>query len=57
MLEATARLLEDGRPHAGVELLFTPMEEVGLCGAEAFDEQRLRRVPATSTTTPGRSAK
>lgn len=41
MLEATARLLDDGRPHAGVELLFTPMEEVGLCGAEAFDEQRL----------------
>ena len=41
MLEATARLLEDGRAHAGVELLFTPMEEVGLCGAEAFDEQRL----------------
>jgi tripeptide aminopeptidase len=41
MLEATARLLEDGRAHAGVELLFTPMEEVGLKGAEAFDEQRL----------------
>src|SRR6266496_1037860 len=33
MLEAAARLLEDGRPHAGVELLFTPMEEVGLRGA------------------------
>jgi tripeptide aminopeptidase len=42
MLEATARLLESGREHAGVELLFTPMEEVGLCGAEAFDERRLR---------------
>ncbi len=42
MLEAVARLLDGGRPHAGVELLFTPMEEVGLRGAAAFDEQRLR---------------
>jgi tripeptide aminopeptidase len=41
MLEGAARLLEDGKPHAGVELLFTPMEEVGLRGAAAFDEQRL----------------
>jgi tripeptide aminopeptidase len=41
MLEAVARLLEDGRPHAGVELLFTPKEEVGLLGAAAFDESRL----------------
>jgi tripeptide aminopeptidase len=42
MLEAAARLLEDGRPHPGVELLFTPMEEVGLRGAAAFDEASLR---------------
>jgi tripeptide aminopeptidase len=42
MLEAAARLVEDGRAHAGVELLFTPMEEIGLRGAEAFDEQRLQ---------------
>jgi tripeptide aminopeptidase len=41
MLEAVARLVETGRAHAGVELLFTPMEEVGLRGAAAFDEQRL----------------
>ena len=41
MLEAAARLVEDGRAHAGVELLFTPMEEVGLRGAAAFDERRL----------------
>jgi tripeptide aminopeptidase len=41
MLEAVARLVEDGRPHAGVELLFTPKEEVGLVGASAFDESRL----------------
>jgi tripeptide aminopeptidase len=37
MLEATRRLLNEGRPHAGVELLFTPKEEVGLQGAYAFD--------------------
>jgi tripeptide aminopeptidase len=42
MLEAAARLVEEGRAHAGVELLFTPMEEIGLRGAAAFDEQRLR---------------
>ncbi len=42
MLEATARLVDEGRGHAGVELLFTPMEEIGLLGAEAFDEQRLQ---------------
>ncbi len=41
MLEATARLVEEGRPHSGVELLFTPKEEVGLLGATAFDESRL----------------
>ncbi len=41
MLEAVARLVEDGRPHGGVELVFTPKEEVGLLGAGAFDESRL----------------
>jgi len=41
MLEAAARVVEEGRSHAGVELLFTPMEEIGLRGAAAFDEQRL----------------
>ena len=41
MLEAAARLVEDGRTHPGVELLFTPKEEVGLMGADAFDESRL----------------
>jgi tripeptide aminopeptidase len=40
MLEAAARIVEDGRPHAGVELLFTPKEEVGLLGAAAFDQAR-----------------
>jgi tripeptide aminopeptidase len=42
MLEAARTLLAENRPHAGVELLFTPKEEVGLVGAYAFDHQRLR---------------
>ncbi len=41
MLEAVARVVEDGRGHGAVELLFTPKEEVGLVGASAFDESRL----------------
>ena len=41
MLEAAARLVEEDRPHAGLELLFTPKEEVGLVGAAAFDQSRL----------------
>jgi tripeptide aminopeptidase len=41
MLEATRRLVAENRPHGGIELLFTPKEEVGLRGAEAFDETRL----------------
>ena len=36
MLAAIARLA-GGVPHAGVELVLTPMEEVGLQGAKAFD--------------------
>ena len=42
MLEAARRLLVEGREHAGLELLFTPKEEVGLLGAGAFDQTRLR---------------
>ena len=41
MLEATRRLLAENRPHAGLELVFTPKEEVGLLGAYAFDHTRL----------------
>ena len=41
MLDATRRVVEERRPHAGLELLFTPKEEVGLLGAAAFDESRL----------------
>ena len=58
MLEATRRVVEEGRPHAGLELLFTPKEEVGL-------RRRLRVRPhaasradrATSTTRRRRSAR
>ena len=42
MLEAIRLILAERRPHAGIELLFTPKEEVGLVGAYAFDHTRLR---------------
>jgi len=42
MLAAVRDLVRTGRPHAGVELVLTPMEEVGLKGAKAFDIARLR---------------
>lgn len=41
MIEAARRIVRERRPHAGVELLFTPMEEIGLVGAAAFDVERL----------------
>jgi len=41
MLAAARLILSENRPHAGVELLFTPKEEVGLQGAKAFDPDRL----------------
>jgi tripeptide aminopeptidase len=41
MLEAVRRIVRSGVPHAGVELVFTPKEEVGLLGANAFDHERL----------------
>src|SRR3954449_8548776 len=42
MLEGARRVLAENRPHAGIELVFTPKEEVGLVGANAFDHDRLR---------------
>jgi tripeptide aminopeptidase len=42
MLEALRRVLAEGRPQAGLELVFTSTEEVGLRGAFAFDIRRLR---------------
>jgi tripeptide aminopeptidase len=41
MLEAVRRILDEGRAHAGIELLFTSQEEVSLRGADAFDHSRL----------------
>jgi tripeptide aminopeptidase len=41
MLEATRRVVAENRPHAGIELVFTSKEEVGLLGAYAFDHTRL----------------
>ena len=41
MLEGVRRVADRGIAHAGIELLFTPKEEVGLVGAKAFDHERL----------------
>jgi tripeptide aminopeptidase len=41
MLEGVRRVLAENVPHAGIELVLTPMEEVGLIGAGAFDDDRL----------------
>jgi tripeptide aminopeptidase len=41
MLEALRRVVTERRPHAGLELVFTPKEEVGLVGAKEFDTGRL----------------
>jgi len=41
MLEAVRRILDERRPHGGIELVFTPQEEVSLRGAAAFDQTRL----------------
>ncbi len=41
MLEGVRRVLDEGREHAGIELLFTPQEEMSLRGADAFDHTRL----------------
>ena len=40
MLEGARRILAENRPHAGIELLFTMQEEIGLLGAAAFDHTR-----------------
>jgi tripeptide aminopeptidase len=41
MLTAVRRVVAEGRPHAGIELLFTPCEEISLRGAAAFDPRAL----------------
>jgi tripeptide aminopeptidase len=42
LLESARLLLAEGRPHGGLELLFTTREETGLEGAKDFDPARLR---------------
>jgi tripeptide aminopeptidase len=42
MLEGARRVLVENVPHAGLELLFTRQEEIGLLGAAAFDHTRLQ---------------
>jgi tripeptide aminopeptidase len=42
MVESVRRCIEERRPHAGIELVFTPKEEVGLLGAREFDAGLLR---------------
>jgi tripeptide aminopeptidase len=41
MLEAVRRVVAENRPHAGIELVFTPKAEVGLIGIAAFDHDRM----------------
>jgi len=41
MLEGVRRVLVESLRHAGIELLFTRQEEIGLLGAAAFDHTRL----------------
>ena len=46
-----------GTPHAGIELVLSAQEEIGLHGVKAFDARSAcTRASATSTTTPRRSA-
>lgn len=40
-MTAIETVVRDGRPHAGIELVLTPCEEIGLLGAAAFDPTTL----------------
>jgi tripeptide aminopeptidase len=42
MLEAARRIVGEQRDHAGIELVFTPKEEIGLLGAAELDVSKLR---------------
>jgi tripeptide aminopeptidase len=37
ILEAVRRVVDEGRPHSGVDVVLTPCEEIGLQGAARFD--------------------
>lgn len=42
MLEVVREIVEEEIPHAGVELVLTPCEEVGLVGAKHYEASRLQ---------------
>jgi len=42
MIQAVRQIQQHDIPHSGIELLFTPCEEIGLKGAAAFDPSRLK---------------
>jgi tripeptide aminopeptidase len=41
ILDAVREIVRTGTPHAGIELVLTVQEEIGLRGAKAFDHDRL----------------
>ena len=41
MVDGIRRVVREGIPHAGIELVITVQEEIGLLGAKAFDASRL----------------
>jgi tripeptide aminopeptidase len=41
MIDGIRRVVQEGIPHAGIELIITVQEEIGLLGAKAFDCDRL----------------
>ena len=41
MIDGIRRVVQEGIPHAGIELVITEQEEIGLLGAKAFDCDRL----------------
>ena len=57
MLEAGEADRRGAPPARGLELLFTPKEEVGLRGAYAFDRRSSTRGSVTSTTRRRRSGR
>ena len=57
MVEAARRIVEDERPHAGVELLFTPMRRSGSSARWRSTPSGSGHGSATSTTRRRRSAR
>ena len=41
IIDGVRRVVRDGIPHAGIELVITVQEEIGLVGAKAFDTSQL----------------